>query len=163
VDENIFVHLPPVVVEAYWGPKSMRPNGHCIRQHVLHPNRPGSTSKRGRGHLRSMLRQQQGTTSDNQNDNRGNTTVSGNQGSHPFPTFDPRQDVRSGMFVGIETGEEDQLKGIPFFIAKVIDMEMQASEDGTFTVLRYEPKMCRGEVDNAGEFHRRYCTSVNRS
>ena len=32
VDENIFVHLPPMVIEAYWGPKSMRPSGQCIRQ-----------------------------------------------------------------------------------------------------------------------------------
>jgi len=55
------------------------------------------------------------------------------------------------------------LKGIPFFIAKVIDMERQASEDGTFTVLWYEPRMRRGEVDNAGEYHRRYCSSIFKS
>ena len=110
-----------------------------------------------------MLRQRQGMTSDNQNDNRGNTTVFGNQGSYLFPTFDPRQDVRSGKFLGIEIGEEDQLKRIPFFISKVLDMERQASEDGTFTVLWYKPHMRRGEIDNVGEFHRRYYRSINRS
>jgi hypothetical protein len=163
VDESIFAHLPPVVVEAYWGPKSMRPSGQCIRQQVLRPNRTRNTSRRGRSHIRSTLRHWHGTTSNNQNDNSGNTTVSGNHGPHPFPIFDPRHDVRSGMFVGIETGEEDQLKGIPFFIAKVIDMERQASKDGTFTVLWYEPQMRRGEVDNAKEFHRRYYSTDNRS
>jgi hypothetical protein len=135
VDESIFIHLPPVVVDAYWGPKSMKPSRQRIRQQVLRPNRANNTSRRGRGHIQSTLQYRHGMTSNYQNDNRGNRTVSGNQGSHPFPAFDPRQDVRSGMFVGIEIGEEDQLKGIPFFIAKVIDMERQASEDGTFTVL----------------------------
>jgi hypothetical protein len=163
VDESIFIHLPPVVVDAYWGPKSMKPSRQRIRQQVLRPNRANNTSRRGRGHIQSTLQYRHGMTSNYQNDNRGNRTVSGNQGSHPFPAFDPRQDVRSGMFVGIEIGEEDQLKGIPFFIAKVIDMERQASEDGTFTVLWYEPRMRRGEVDNAGEFHRRYCSSINKS
>jgi hypothetical protein len=43
------------------------------------------------------------------------------------------------MFVGIETGKEDQSKGIPYFLGKVIDMERQAAEDGTFTILWYEP------------------------
>jgi hypothetical protein len=163
LDESIFVHLPPVVVEAYWGLKSMRPREQRIRQQVLRPNRTDSTSRRGRGHIRSTLRHWHDTTSNNQNDNSSNTTVYGNQGPHPFPAFDPRHDVRSGMFVGIETGEEDQLTRIPFFIAKVIDMERQASEDGTFTILWYEPRMRRGEVDNVGEFHRRYYSSINRS
>jgi hypothetical protein len=43
------------------------------------------------------------------------------------------------MFVGIETDENDQSNGIPFFLAKVIDMERQAAKDGTFTVLGFEP------------------------
>jgi hypothetical protein len=67
------------------------------------------------------------------------------------------------MFVGIETGKEDQSKGIPYFLGKVVDMERQAAEDGTFTILWYEPRMPRGEVDNPGEFHKRYFSSMNRS
>jgi hypothetical protein len=43
--------------------------------------------------------------------------------------------VRSEIFVGIEIGEDDQLKGTPFFIAKVIDIKRLVVEDGTFTVL----------------------------
>ena len=43
------------------------------------------------------------------------------------------------MFVAIEIGEDDQLKVMPLFIAKVINMERQATEDGTFTVLWHEP------------------------
>jgi hypothetical protein len=43
------------------------------------------------------------------------------------------------MFVGIETGEDDQSKGIPFFVGKVINMERQAVENETFTILWYEP------------------------
>jgi hypothetical protein len=160
VDKSIFIHLPLVVVDAYWGPKSMRPSGQRIRQQVLRPNRADNTSRRGRGHIRSTLRHRHGMTSNYQNDTRSNRTASGNQGSHLFPAFDSRQDVRNGMFVGIETGEEDQLKGIPFFIAKIIDMERQASKYGTFTILWYEPRMRRGEVDNVGDFHRRYCSSI---
>jgi hypothetical protein len=57
------------------------------------------------------------------------------------------------MFVGIEIREENQLKEILFFIAKVINTKRQASEDGTFTVLWYEPRMRRGKVNNPGEFH----------
>jgi hypothetical protein len=43
------------------------------------------------------------------------------------------------MFVGIEIEESDQSNGIPFFLAEVINMEKQTAEDGTFTVLWYEP------------------------
>jgi hypothetical protein len=67
------------------------------------------------------------------------------------------------MFVGIETGEDDQSKGIPFFVGKVINMEKQTDEDGTFTVLWYEPRMPRGEVDNPGEFQRRYSSYISQS
>jgi hypothetical protein len=67
------------------------------------------------------------------------------------------------MFVGIEIDENDQSNGIPFFLAKVIDMERQAAEDGTFTVLWYEPRTRRGEADNLGEFHQRYSSCLNRS
>ena len=65
------------------------------------------------------------------------------------------------MFVGIERGEDDQSKDIPFFVGKVIDMERQADEDGTFTVLWYEPQMPRGEPDNPSEFRRRYLNCIN--
>jgi glucose-6-phosphate 1-dehydrogenase len=46
-----------------------------------------------------------------------------------FLTFDARKDVIVGTFVAIETGEDDQWKGIPFFIGKVIYMERQATND----------------------------------
>jgi hypothetical protein len=90
MDESIFIHLPPVAVEANWGPKSMRPSGQRICQQVLRPNRADNTSRRGRGHIRSTLQHRHNMTSNYQNDNSGNITVSGNQGPHPFPAFDPR-------------------------------------------------------------------------
>jgi hypothetical protein len=71
--------------------------------------------------------------------------------------------MKNGIFVGIETGEDDQSKGIPFFVGKVKDMERQATQDKTFTVLWYEPQMRRGEVDNPSEFHRRYFSCMNQS
>ena len=37
-------------------------------------------------------------------------------------------------------------------------MEKQVVEDGTFTILWYEPQMCQGEADNPSEFYRRYST-----
>jgi hypothetical protein len=83
------------------------------------------------------------------------------QTATPFPTFDPQQDATHGMFVGIDIGEDDKSKGIPFFVAKIIDMERQAAEDGTFTVLWYEPRMRRGEAENPGEFHKRYSSCIN--
>ena len=85
------------------------------------------------------------------------------QNINPFPTFDPRQVVRNGMFVEIETREDDQSKGIPFIVDKVLDMERQAAEDGTFTILWYEPRMPREKTDNPSEFHRRYFSCINRS
>jgi hypothetical protein len=91
----------------------------------------------------------------------GSTSSSRIHNINPFPTFDARQDVMNGMFVGIETGKDEQSKGIPFFVGKVVDMERQAVEDGTLTVLWYEPRMPRGEVDNLGEFHRRYFSCIN--
>jgi hypothetical protein len=66
------------------------------------------------------------------------------------------------MFVRIEIEENDQSNGIPFFLAKVIDMERQAVEDGTFTILWYEPRMRRGEANNPREFHQRYSSYMNR-
>ena len=54
---------------------------------------------------------------------------------NPFPTFDPQKDVIVGMFVTTKIGEDDWLKGMPFFIANVINMERQAAEDGTFIIL----------------------------
>ena len=40
-------------------------------------------------------------------------------------------------------------------------MERQVAEDGTFTILWYELQMPRGEVDNHGEFHKRYFNCMN--
>jgi hypothetical protein len=40
-------------------------------------------------------------------------------------------------------------------------MERQAAEDGTFTVLWYEPQMRRGEVDIPREFHQRYSSCMD--
>jgi hypothetical protein len=67
------------------------------------------------------------------------------------------------MFVGIEREENGQSNGLPFFLAEVIDMERQAAQDGTFTVLWNEPQMRRGEANNPKEFHQTYFTFVNRS
>lgn len=54
-----------------------------------------------------------------------------------FPSFDPHQDVKMGMFVAMETEDADREKGIPFFVAKVISLNQQACEDGTIEVLWY--------------------------
>jgi hypothetical protein len=42
-------------------------------------------------------------------------------------------------------------------------MERQVAEDGTFTILWYEPQMRQGEADNLEEFHRRYSSCLNQS
>ena len=41
-------------------------------------------------------------------------------------------------------------------------MERQATEDGNFTVLWYEPQMPRGQIDNIGEFHKSYSHCIDR-
>jgi hypothetical protein len=40
IDDNVLIHLPLVIVQAYWGPRSMRPRGHRIQQQSLHLSRP---------------------------------------------------------------------------------------------------------------------------
>jgi len=64
-----------------------------------------------------------------------------------FPSFDPHQDVKIGMIVGMEIKSDDQEKGISFFIAKVVSLNQQACEDGSVEVLWYQPKMPIGLHD----------------
>jgi hypothetical protein len=139
VDENILAHLPLVIVDAYWDPRSQRPSGHRIRQQNVHLNRPENRTRRDREHPRIVPQNRQRSASNNHVTCVASIGSSRSRNINPFPAFDAIQDVTIGMFVGIETGKEDQSKGIPYFLGKVIDMERQAAEDGTFTILWYEP------------------------
>ena len=165
VVENILAQLPPVMVRGYFGPKSMKPHAHRICHQTAPQNRPTSSNSRGdRQDQRSMPQIGHGTTHES-GIGCASTSTSATPtvlNAYPFPTFDPHKDVTVGMFVAIETGEDDQSKGVPFFIAKVISMERQAADDGTFNVLWYEPRMHRGQTDNVGEFHKRYSHCINR-
>jgi hypothetical protein len=69
--------------------------------------------------------------------------------------------VKTGMFVGINTGKYDQFKGRPLFIAKIKDMEKQAAKDKTFTVLWHEPQMRQDKIDSSRKFHRQYFGCTN--
>jgi hypothetical protein len=160
--ESILAQLPPVMVRGYFGPRSMRPRGQRIRQHTMSPSIRNNTFRSVLQRPRNMTVHGYGSIPRRDTGRTQTSAFSAVQSGDPFPTFDPRKDVMVGMFVAIETGEDDQLKGIPFFIAKVIQMERQATDDGTVTVLWYEPRMRRGETDDVGNFHRRYYHCIDR-
>jgi hypothetical protein len=122
MEENILAQLPPVMVRGYFGPRSMRPHGHCICQRTMPSIRGNNTPRSAIEHQWNMLQNREGIISDSGVDCRTSNTVCTVSSINPFPTFDPRKDVTIGMFVAIETGNDDQFKGIPLFIAKIINM-----------------------------------------
>jgi hypothetical protein len=160
--ESILTQLPPVMVRGYFGPRSMRPHGQRIRQHTMSPSIRNNTFTSTLQRPRNMTLHGYGSIPRRDTGRTQTSAFSTVQSGDPFPTFDPRKDVTVGMFVAIETGKDDQLKGIPFFVAKEIQMERQATNDGTVTVLWYEPRMHRGETDDVGDFHRRYYHCIDR-
>ena len=55
VDDNVLTHLPLVIVQAYWDPRSMKPRSHRIRQQSLYLIRLENMSKRDRDCLTIVL------------------------------------------------------------------------------------------------------------
>ena len=119
----------------------MQPRGQRICQHTMSPSIRNNTFTSALQRPRNMSLYGYGNIPRRDTSRMQTSAILNVQSGDPFPTFDPRKDVMVGMFVAIETGKDDQLKGIPFFIAKVIQMEQQATDDGTVTVLWYEPRM----------------------
>ena len=172
---NVLQSLPPVMVTSFFGPRSEMPRGHRIRG-----NR---TNARGRGRGAQITNGEVGGDQENgrqgrRGQGRGGTARGRGQGQESstnstnipnaiigeqFPSFDPHQDVKMGMFVAMETEDVDQEKGILFFVAKVISLNQQACEDGTAQVLWYQPKMPVGLQDQLGQFHNRYTNCIHRA
>jgi hypothetical protein len=86
---------------------------------------------RNRNHLGTLLQEDQGTMFNNHVQHTSINIFSGSRIVNPFPSFDPQHDVKNGMFAGIRMEEDDQSNGIPFFLAKVINMEKEATKDVT--------------------------------
>jgi hypothetical protein len=57
VDENILTGLPQIIVQAYWGPRSLRPSGQRIRPGILHQNRPHTIRRRSRTGVETLPRE----------------------------------------------------------------------------------------------------------
>ena len=122
-EENILAQLPPAIVRGYFGPKSMRPRGHRICQQNTSRNRGNNSSRQDIQQQRTMVENEDINTYEGARNYASTSNVIAVSRENPFPTFDPQKDVFVEMFVAIETREDDQLKGMPFFIAKLINME----------------------------------------
>jgi hypothetical protein len=88
VHENILAHLPPVIVDAYWGPRSQRPSGQRIRQQNVCLNRPENTTGRDRDPPRVVPQNRQRSASNNHITCVASIGSSRSRNINPFPTFD---------------------------------------------------------------------------
>jgi hypothetical protein len=98
VDKSILEHRPLLIMHAYWRPRSMRLVDNifvsklCVKIGQATPLGMDCQRRPQYGHC---------TTIKNHTDHTSKTRVFIDQSDNPFPTFDPSQDVRSEMFVGI--------------------------------------------------------------
>ena len=90
IDENILAHLPPVIVDSYWGPRSQRPSGHRIRLQNVHLNRLENTTGRGRDLPRVVPQNRQRSASNNYVMCIASIGSSRSRNVNPFLAFDAR-------------------------------------------------------------------------
>jgi hypothetical protein len=138
---NVLHSLPPVLVSDYFGPRSQMPKNHRVRK-VSH------TRERGREHRQNQT-----------NATRAHPITSV---ANPIAMLDLHKEVEIGMFVAMETSDEDMDNGIPFFIGKVLKTVAQTTSDGEAQVLWYQPKMPIGLKDDVGKFFKRYQNCIER-
>jgi hypothetical protein len=161
---NVLQSLPAVMVTSYFGPGSQMPKGHRI----CGTGRPGVRQTRQQGGQGSRQEAGQNRIQVEQGTQQREAPVSTlNRVLNAIDvgassTFNPHMDVQTDMFVAMETCDDDRAKGIPFFVAKVINMNRQACSDGTVLVLWYQPKMPIGLQDDVGKFNKRYMNCIER-
>jgi hypothetical protein len=152
------------MVTSYFGPRCQMPKGHRIcrtgKQGVQHSRQQGGQGSRqeagqSRVEVEQGIQQREGPVSIL---NRVLNAIN----VHASSTFNPHMDIQTDMFVAMEICDDDQAKGIPFFVAKVITMNRQACSHGTVLVFWYQPKMSTGLQDNVGKFNKWYRKCIER-
>jgi hypothetical protein len=89
VDENILVGLLPIIVQTYWGPRSMRQSRQRIHQGIVHRNRPQTIRKRSRIEVETLLQDNHARMSTFYVQQRSLNTVTGIPIPNRFLYFDP--------------------------------------------------------------------------
>jgi hypothetical protein len=77
------------MVRGFFGPRSMRPRGHRIRQRTRPPTRENNTFRGAREHMRNMPHNGHGNTSESSMDCAASSIVYTVPTMNPFPIFDP--------------------------------------------------------------------------
>jgi hypothetical protein len=153
---GVLQSLPDVMVTSYFGPRSQMPKGHRIR----------GSGRQATGQCREQPIQRRSDVGQSSQHTEFITSTSNLLpnacGEDPSFTFNPHADVCPDMFVAMETCDDDQARGIPFFVAKVITLSRQACSDGEAKVLWYQPKMPIGLEDDIGQFNKRYRNCIER-
>ena len=101
VDYNIVANLPPIIIQAYWGPRSIRPSGQRICQGIVRQNRPWTICRRSRIVVETLLPENHTRMSTSHRQQRSPNTFACSSIPNCFPNFDPQLDIRSRMFVEI--------------------------------------------------------------